>query len=77
MLNPKPRERITISEIRKHPWINEGYSTPPPSLLNMRPPVVEVRDEVLEQLVSLGFKHEEELRKQIVDNECCQVNARI
>jgi MAP/microtubule affinity-regulating kinase len=25
MLNPNPRERITIEEIRMHQWINEGF----------------------------------------------------
>jgi serine/threonine protein kinase len=73
MLNPNPRERITIAEIRKHPWINEGYDHPPMSLLTVRQPVLEVRDEIIEQLMSLGFKNEEEIRKQILDNECCQV----
>lgn len=73
MLNPNPKERITIAEIRKHPWINEGYDEPPPSMLTVRPPVFEVRDDILEQLVALGFKNEEELRKQILDNERCQV----
>lgn len=75
MLNPNPRERITIAELRKHPWITEGYDDPPPSMLSVRPAVFEVRDDILAQLMTLGFKGEEAIRKQILDNECCQVVA--
>jgi len=75
MLNPSPRERITIEEIRMHPWINEGFSEPPPSLLVIRQPVFEVREEILEQLVSLGYKNIDECRKKILDNELCEVVA--
>lgn len=75
MLTPSPKDRITIAEIRKHSWLNEGYPEPPKSLLTIRPPVVEVREEILEQLVSLGFKNEEELRQLILENECCQAVA--
>jgi len=75
MLNPNPRERITIAEIRKHSWINEGHDGPPPTMLTVRPPVLDVRDDIIEQLVGLGFKNEEETKKQILDNENCQVVA--
>jgi len=42
-------------------------------MLAARQPVFEVRDDIIEQLVNLGFKNEEEIRRQILDNECCQV----
>jgi serine/threonine protein kinase len=73
MLNPCPKARITIAEIRQHAWMNEGYDAPPPSMLTARKPVFEVKDEIIAQLVSLGFKNEDVIRKQILDNECCQV----
>lgn len=73
MLNPSPRDRITIEEIRRHPWINEGFNEPPPSLLTVRQPVFEVRDEILEQLASLGYKNVVESRKKILENEVCEV----
>jgi serine/threonine protein kinase len=75
MLNPNPRERATIEEIRMHQWINEGYSELPPSLLVVRQPVFEVRDEILEKLVSLGYVNSEENKRKILENECCQVVA--
>jgi hypothetical protein len=77
MLNPDPKARITIAEIRKHLWLNEGYDSPPASMITARQPVFEVRDEIISQLISLGFKNEDEIRKQILDNECCQVNAKL
>eukprot|EP00026_Physarum_polycephalum_P003024 Phypoly_transcript_03033.p1 GENE.Phypoly_transcript_03033~~Phypoly_transcript_03033.p1 ORF type:complete len:735 (+),score=94.37 Phypoly_transcript_03033:242-2446(+) len=73
MLNPDPKARISIAEIRKHKWMNESYDALPPSMLTARQPVFEVREEIISQVVGLGFKNEEEIRKQILDNECCQV----
>lgn len=75
MLNPNPKERLTISEIRLHPWVNDGFTEPPPSLMTIRQPVFEVREEILEQVVSLGFKNNDEVRKKILENERCQVVA--
>lgn len=75
MLNPVPADRLTISEIRVHPWLNEGYTEPPPSLLPVRQPVFEVREDILGQLTSLGYKNIDECRKKILDNEQCQVVA--
>lgn len=73
MLTPCPRNRITISEVRQHPWMNEGYDCAPPSMLTARQAVCDVRDDIVEQLVNLGFKNEELIRQKILDNECCQV----
>jgi serine/threonine protein kinase len=75
MLTPSPRERITIGDIRAHPWINEGFNELPPSLLLVRQPVFEVREEILEQLVSLGYKNKEDCRKKILDNEASELVA--
>lgn len=75
MLTPSPRDRITIEDIRLHPWINEGFSELPPSLLVVRQPVFEVREEILEQLVSLGYKNKDECRKKILDNEVSELVA--
>jgi serine/threonine protein kinase len=69
MLTPSPKDRITIGDIRLHPWINEGFNELPPSLLVVRQPVFEVREEILDQLVSLGYKNKEECRKKILENE--------
>jgi len=75
MLNPSPRDRITIQEIRTHPWINDGFSEPPPSLLVVRQPVFEVREEILTQLESLGYKNIPDCRRKILENELCEVVA--
>lgn len=75
MLNPSPTERITIDDIRRHAWINETYTEPPPSLLTIRQPVHEVREEILFKLFSLGYRNKEENKRKILGNECCQVVA--
>jgi len=75
MLNPSPKDRITIEDIRLHPWINEGFKEPPPSLLEVRQPVFEVREEILHQLVSLGYKNLEDCRKKVLENELSQITA--
>jgi len=73
MLTPNPKARLSIEQLRQHPWVNEGFADPPPSLLTVRAPVVEVKDVILNQLCSLGFTNREENSRKILQNECCQV----
>lgn len=60
MLEPDPKQRATIAEIRLHPWTNTGYLMPPPSCLPERPRVriTEVDHKILKQLEILGFPFE-------------------
>jgi len=40
ILTPNPAERCTIQDIRGHAWVNEGYSEPPPSLVQQSSPII-------------------------------------
>lgn len=35
MINPDPALRVTLVEIRKHPWVNKGYADFPPCYLEV------------------------------------------
>eukprot|EP01111_Echinosteliopsis_oligospora_P014049 TRINITY_DN5207_c0_g1_i1.p1 TRINITY_DN5207_c0_g1~~TRINITY_DN5207_c0_g1_i1.p1 ORF type:complete len:727 (-),score=182.92 TRINITY_DN5207_c0_g1_i1:43-1914(-) len=72
MLTPDPKRRITIDEMRHHPWVNDGYTTLPQSFLPIRQPVHEIRADIVEKLNSLGFHDSASVRKKILANECCQ-----
>jgi len=67
MLQGDPRQRITIDEIRTHPWVVKGYNAPPESYLPSIP-MVPVKDEqdldidIVEKLELMGFKKEEVIR---------------
>jgi serine/threonine protein kinase len=73
MLQVNPKKRITIDEVRVHPWVLKEYGTPPKSYL--RPTVLvspeELDHEVLRQLETLGFDIEDAKTK-ILNNEHCQ-----
>lgn len=71
ILVPAPSDRATLSEIRNHPWVNEGYSGPPPCLVHEFPPLTTVNEEILVQLVKIGFEDSEHLRSRLLSNERC------
>lgn len=56
LLDPSPRNRITISEIRKHPWVLKGFKTPPKCYLPTFPPLKSEPDgEVTAMLCYFGM----------------------
>jgi len=67
---PDPMRRATMLEIRNHAWINEGYSGPPPCLVSAYDPVIDVNEDVLFQLVQIGFD-EMEVRARLKANDKC------
>lgn len=68
MLTVDPQKRITIDEIRHHPWVTQGYDGPPPTYLPTTYPVHHIEERVLEQLVSMGFD-KEAAREKVMKNE--------
>ncbi|KAJ3339641.1 MAP/microtubule affinity-regulating kinase 3 [Gonapodya sp. JEL0774] len=56
MLEVDPTRRISIADVAKHPWVCEGHSGPPESLLPERPAVAEVVPEVIGKMAAFGFK---------------------
>jgi len=71
ILNPVPTERVTLAQIRQHAWVNEGYSGPPACLVHEFPPVVNVNDEILAQLLKIGFEGDDVIRSRLLSNERC------
>lgn len=68
ILTVDPKKRPTIEEIRHHPWVNKGYSTKPPSSINVgnhiRPSTPDQFDaEILDQMEDYGFQ-----RQTIIDD---------
>lgn len=57
LLDPNADTRFTVQQIRVHPWVNRGYSSPPECLLP-RYPVVNGRPDadVVAKLTYFGFK---------------------
>jgi serine/threonine protein kinase len=56
MLQVSPAKRITMSALKKHPWVMEGYSEAVPNYVPERPCVLHVFDEhVMSELSSLGY----------------------
>jgi serine/threonine protein kinase len=73
MLNVDPKKRITLAEVRMHPWILKDCKGPPASYLPKLEPVTEIDDEIMKELVSLGFKDKASNRHAILKNKDKQV----
>eukprot|EP00124_Ichthyophonus_hoferi_P002304 Ihof_evm7s151 gene=Ihof_evmTU7s151 len=67
MLMPDPSKRAKMEDVRHHPWMNIGYSSPPADLAIPRSAAVTQIDEtVLAALASYGFEDKEGNRQAIV-----------
>eukprot|EP00026_Physarum_polycephalum_P004060 Phypoly_transcript_04077.p1 GENE.Phypoly_transcript_04077~~Phypoly_transcript_04077.p1 ORF type:complete len:643 (-),score=138.15 Phypoly_transcript_04077:165-2093(-) len=75
MIVPKRKKRATISEIRNHPWIQEGYPGPPACLLKTRNPVVEINKAILDQVALIGFDIKNAERQILANENCAAVSA--
>ncbi|KAF2072184.1 hypothetical protein CYY_006504 [Polysphondylium violaceum] len=73
MINPNPKERATIQELKNHPWTNIDYDEIPKSFLPPREPVYEIKEDIYNHLVSLGFQNSKETRDTILRNENCGI----
>eukprot|EP01129_Flabellula_baltica_P010068 TRINITY_DN420_c0_g1_i2.p1 TRINITY_DN420_c0_g1~~TRINITY_DN420_c0_g1_i2.p1 ORF type:complete len:443 (+),score=108.46 TRINITY_DN420_c0_g1_i2:361-1689(+) len=67
MLAIDEEDRIPISEIRYHEWLNEGYDGPPDSELPVPTPRDRIDENIIRQLYEFGFKDVDtpECREQI------------
>lgn len=57
-----PKKRATLEEVLAHPWVNEGYDSPPPSYLPERPIITDasyLSKDILNRLLAFGYKTEE------------------
>lgn len=71
ILVPMPSERATLAQVRNHPWVNEGFTGPPPCLVSEFPPVVSINEEILTQLLKIGFENPDGVRAKLLANERC------
>lgn len=56
MLVVSPEERATIEQLRHHPWLNDGYKTPPRAEVPQREPLVDdLNPLVVKELCSYGY----------------------
>lgn len=58
MLTVNPQQRITIEEIRNHPWITEGINEQPDSYIPPRPKLTTLDDAIINKMTSYGFEKE-------------------
>ncbi len=73
MLAVDPKKRITLAEVRTHPWILKDCRGPPPTYVPKVEPVTEIDEEIMKELVTLGFKDKASTRHAILKNKDKQV----
>lgn len=73
MLRLKEKDRITIEEMKKHPWIMKDYTTIPDSHLPSYDGVKELDEDILKQLASIGFNINEKARSAILNGKKTQI----
>lgn len=73
MLRLKEKDRITLAEMRKHPWVLKDYNEPPSTHLPEVSPVSEIDEFVMGQVRAIGFEGTAEERDMIMRGEQNQV----
>lgn len=73
MLRLKEKDRITIEEMKKHPWIMKDYTTIPESHLPSYDGVLELDEDILKQLASIGFNINDKSRSAILNGKKTQI----
>ena len=72
MLDPNADTRVTIQQIREHPWVNAGYASPPECMLRSYPVVKGTpQPDIVAKLVYCGFKPLELVHKLKTCQEPC------
>jgi len=66
MLRVNEADRIPLSDMKTHPFVMKGYSHPPKCVLPSHGAVTQIDDEIIRQLVQIGFEDTPELRAQLV-----------
>ena len=75
MMRVRQEQRITVQGLRKHPWVNKGYTTKPDSFLPSYPKVTTIRPDVLDQLVALGFDRDHCIKQIQANKPASQIVA--
>jgi serine/threonine protein kinase len=69
MMAVDPKRRITMEEIRRHPWILKDFSGPPRSYIPAFERVFQIDEEVMRDLVAVGFEDTPKSRGWITKNK--------
>ena len=73
MLTPNPDDRITLQQIRRHPWVNLGCNDLPLCTLPLYPTVDGIPDpDIIAKLCYFGFKPQSVVKKLQTCTEPCQ-----
>lgn len=75
MLATDPKKRISLADIRVHPWVLKDHSEPPVSYLPKFRPVTQVDEAIMLEVVALGFEDSVSHRRAIIKNKNKQVVA--
>lgn len=62
LITVNPKERATLQEVLEHPWVNEGYNSPPPNYLPDRPKIkgpAALSKDLINRLMAFGYKIED------------------
>lgn len=73
-----PKERITLSAIQAHPWMNKGYEEPIKNYLPHRQPLESIDMEIVNGMHGFGLGHPDEIQEKlqkIVSSAAYQVAA--
>ncbi len=69
MLALDPKRRITLAEIRTHPWTMKNYDEPPASYVPKFRLVTSIDESVMKEVVALGFEDNQINRQLILKNK--------
>lgn len=75
MLKLKEKDRITLAQMRTHPWVLKDYNEAPPSFLPEYGSVEMIDQFIIDQMEQLGFQDSLEQRKEVIQGENTQFVA--
>jgi hypothetical protein len=64
-----PKKRISMEELRKHAWILKEHPNPPRSYIPTFEKVTQIDEEVMQDLVAVGFEDSAKSRSWIMKNK--------
>jgi serine/threonine protein kinase len=73
MLTIDPKRRVTLSDIRHHPWILKDFKEPPQTFVPKFKTITHIDESIMTQVVELGFEDTPSARLAIVKNKAKQV----
>jgi hypothetical protein len=68
-----PKKRITLEEMRTHPWIVKNFNEPPKTFVPKFKTITQIDDDIMKELVLLGFEDTPLTRSQILKNKSKQL----